>query len=891
MGPIFVGGGAMAVDGDTTDFIPYELEHKERKKKRCRALERALNDTVPSIALSFDKDCFVLSTNDVAIYSQGNDDGTNVGKVCGKAIQCVNSYEEKGCGKEEPCSECILRKSIESTFQTGVGVYKLDCPMKTCDENGQEEDHLFWLTTTLKGTDVDKQVLVRLENVSAFKDAQDEFRERERMARIFKERAHLFDYANEHSLEELLEETLNVVEGLTESKIAFLHFVHSDQKSLSLQSWSKRTKEQFCKAEGVGAHYDIADAGVWVEAFHKKQPVIHNDYESMANKKALPKGHAQVVRELVVPVVRDEKVVALLGVGNKSSVYDTDDATLLARFADLAWDITERKRSSLHVAHLNSVLRAIRNINQLIVREKDPQQLLQLACQEMVDCRGANCVWIITQDEDGKPHTWAQSGCMDSFQALFELIEAKQWPQCRQKLIASNEPLLILDKDDVCHLCSSVKRPESEHVVIARMVHENELYGIMGLRLPADIDLDESEISLLKEVTGDIAFALWSISTEIEKNQLEEQLLHSQKMEAIGRLAGGIAHDFNNLLTIINSNADFVLSGLEDDKHLESDIKEIYEAGERAALLTKQLLAFSRQQIVDPRALDINLIIENLEKMLVRVIGEDIELKTSLAEDLGAIMAAPGQIEQVLMNLVVNARDAMPQGGNLRIKTSVDESDGKKAVVVSVTDTGNGIDKATLPHIFEPFFTTKGKGKGTGLGLSTAFGIIKQSKGEIRVKSSEGIGTTFEFSLPQVNALPENVPKAPKELFQKGTETILVVEDERILRGLCKRMIASAGYKVLVACDGEEAIALYKKYKDNIALILSDIVMPKLDGIGLAKALSELKAKSKVLYMSGYIGNPSVELNQANLTTDFIAKPFNRQTLLAKIREVLEGHK
>ena len=861
----------MAFDGGNSDFVPCEPKHKELKSKRCRALDQAINGNVPSLALCLDNEFIVLSSNDGALFSQGKENKAYVGKICGKAIRCVNAFLEKGCGNEEPCQYCVLRQTIETTLETGQGIYKKSCPMMIRDESGQAEDQHFLVTTTITASKDERIVLARLENMSAFIAAKEEFKDRERLAQVFRYRAHLFDYANSHSLDELLEETLNVVEGLTESKIAFMHFVNSSQKSLSLQNWSTATKQKFCRAKGKGSHYDISEAGVWVEAFHNKAPVIHND-----------------TRELVVPVVRDGKVLALVGVGNKPTEYDQKDATLLSRFADLAWDIAERKRSTIHVAHLNSVLRAIRNINQLIVREKDPQTLLQGACQEMVDCRGASCVWIVTQDEDGKPYRWAHAGSMDAFQALLELIEAKQWPQCRQRLLDSQESLLVLADEDVCNVCSNAEPTETERIVIARLVHENELYGIMGLRLPADVELDESEISLLKEVTGDIAFALWSISTEIEKNQLEEQLLHSQKMEAIGRLAGGIAHDFNNLLTIINSNADFVLSGLENDKHLACDVKEIYEAGERAALLTKQLLAFSRQQVVEPRALDINLIIENLEKMLVRVIGEDIELKTSLAENIGSIMADPGQIEQVLMNLVVNARDAMPQGGKLLIKTSVSEREGKKAVVISVTDTGSGIDKATLPHIFEPFFTTKGKGKGTGLGLSTVFGIIKQSKGEIKVKSSQEIGTTFVVSLPLVNALPENVPKPCKEPFQIGTETILVVEDERILRGLCKRMLSSAGYKVLIACDGEEALALYKKYKDNIALVLSDMVMPKLDGVGLAKALSGLQAKSRFLFMSGYIGNPGIELNQPGLTTDFIAKPFNRQKLLAKIREVLE---
>jgi nitrogen-specific signal transduction histidine kinase/CheY-like chemotaxis protein len=390
------------------------------------------------------------------------------------------------------------------------------------------------------------------------------------------------------------------------------------------------------------------------------------------------------------------------------------------------------------------------------------------------------------------------------------------------------------------------------------------------------------------------------ILLESEKRQLEEQYRQSQKIEAIGRLAGGIAHDFNNLLTVINSYSSMAAEQLVDGDPLKSDIQEIIEAGQRASTLTRQLLAFSRKQMLAPRILDLNEVVGELEKMLRRLIGEHIELGTCLAQNLGRVNADPSQIEQVLMNLAVNARDAMPEGGKLTIETAnieLDEDYASKRpdtrsgryVMLAVTDTGLGMTPEVQERLFEPFFTTKAKGQGTGLGLATVYGIVKQSGGNIWAYSELGIGTTFKIYLPRVEATKPERPEHIASTHLRGNETVLVVEDEKAVRELTKRMLASAGYNVLVAANGGEALLQCEQTGRNVALVLTDVVMPQMSGKDLAGRLATLCPELKVLYMSGYTDDTIVHHGVLEPSTDFIAKPFTATNLLKKVRGVLDG--
>ncbi|MEA1900989.1 MAG: response regulator, partial [Thermodesulfobacteriota bacterium] len=386
-----------------------------------------------------------------------------------------------------------------------------------------------------------------------------------------------------------------------------------------------------------------------------------------------------------------------------------------------------------------------------------------------------------------------------------------------------------------------------------------------------------------------------------EHKKLEAQLRQSQKMEAIGILAGGVAHDFNNILTTIIGNAELALMNVIKDKSLSKGIKEIKKAGERAASLTRQLLAFSRKQIVQPKILDINELLTDMEKMLGRLIGEDIEMLTIPAPALWQVEIDPGQIEQVIMNLAINAKDAMPCGGKLTIETAnadLDENyshehgiEEKKSgcyVMLAVSDTGIGMDKETHEHIFEPFFTTKKVGKGTGLGLATVYGIVKQNNGFIWVYSEPKQGATFKVYLPEVkkDADPEKKEKKPVVKLA-GSETVLIVEDDGLLRNLAQNTLQRYGYKVLDAENGENAIRICKEYDGRIDLMITDVVMPKIGGREAAKRLLPLYPQMKVIYMSGYTDEAIVHHGVLEPGLNFLEKPFTLEGLTRKVREVL----
>lgn len=386
-----------------------------------------------------------------------------------------------------------------------------------------------------------------------------------------------------------------------------------------------------------------------------------------------------------------------------------------------------------------------------------------------------------------------------------------------------------------------------------------------------------------------------------ERRHLEEQLIQSQKLEAVGRLAAGVAHDFNNLLTAIIGHAQLALASLPPNDRLKRSFVTINKAADSAAALTRQLLAFSRKQVMQPRVLDLNSVVTELEKMLGRVIGEDIELRARLQRGLGNVKADPGQMEQVIMNLVVNARDAMPSGGKLTIETAntyLDETYAQRHIgalpgpyiMLAVSDTGRGMDEETRRHIFEPFFTTKGLGKGTGLGLATVYGIVKQSEGNIWVYSEPGKGTTFKVYLPRVDADAEEYTRADALVaLPRGTETILLVEDDETVRELAQEVLEICGYRVLKAGSGKAALAICKQQTEPIHLLLTDVVMPEVSGPELAAQLLSLYPESPVLYMSGHTEDAIVHHGVLDEGTNLLQKPFSPAALAAKVRQVLDS--
>ena len=386
-----------------------------------------------------------------------------------------------------------------------------------------------------------------------------------------------------------------------------------------------------------------------------------------------------------------------------------------------------------------------------------------------------------------------------------------------------------------------------------------------------------------------------------ERRALEEQLRQSQKMEAVGRLAGGIAHDFNNLLTVIKGYSDLLLEEFKPADPLRAEVDEIRKAADRAASLTRQLLAFSRQQVLAPKVLDLNTVVSNMDRLLHRLLGADIDLQTTLARDLGRVKADPGQIEQVIMNLAVNARDAMPNGGKLTVETANVVLDERYAfehigaqagsyVMIAVSDNGTGMSESVRQRIFEPFFTTKEVGKGTGLGLSTVYGIVKQSGGYVWVYSEVGMGTTFKVYLPRVDA-PADIAalRAALPSSHAGTETILLVEDEDGVRALVRQVLSRYGYTVLEARHGGEALLHCERHTAAIHLLLSDVVLEQMSGPDLAKRLLEMRPELKVLFISGYTDDAIIHQGVLSADTAFLQKPFTTEALAKKIREILDS--
>ena len=408
----------------------------------------------------------------------------------------------------------------------------------------------------------------------------------------------------------------------------------------------------------------------------------------------------------------------------------------------------------------------------------------------------------------------------------------------------------------------------------------------------------EAQVTTVEE-GGRIVGTQSALRDVTERKRLEAQYLQAQKMESVGRLAGGVAHDFNNLLTVINGYSELLAAKLGNDRALREMAEQILRAGKSAAELTTQLLTFSRKQVAQARPLDLNAVVEEAQKMFSRILGEDVQLESKLSPTLGKVMADAGQMHQVLMNLVVNARDSMPGGGRLTIETrNVDVDEGfsrqhpevapGRYVYLGVTDTGSGMSEEVKRQIFEPFFTTKEKGKGTGLGLATVYGIVRHSEGWIRVESEPGVGTTFHIYLPRTELVAQAAATVPAAALAKGSETVLLVEDEDAVRELTEQMLKDHGYQVLQAGSGAEALALAAKYPGTIHLLMTDVILPQMNGRALAEAMWSTRPKIKVLYMSGYSEDVIGE-GLPDRRVVYLAKPFSSAALAAKVRQTLAG--
>jgi len=554
---------------------------------------------------------------------------------------------------------------------------------------------------------------------------------------------------------------------------------------------------------------------------------------------------------LVTGSLNEETAVSYLKAG--ASDYILKDR--LARLGPAILEGLERARERRALRHHERLLREIIDANPSLIFLKDWDGRFVLVNQATAEIYGATVDGLVGKtDADFNPNA----------------EEVAHFLRDDREVMASGRPKFISEEP--------VTNP---HTKQTRWFQTTKL----PLRLP-----------------GEEAVTMLGVATEItERKQLEEQLLQSQKMEAVGQLAGGVAHDFNNILTAIVGYTDLLAAELGDNARQREDLEEIRKAARRAAALTRQLLSFSRKQVLEPRIVDVNGVVMNLDKMLRSLISESIDLKIQLADDLNAARVDPTQLEQVIMNLAINARDAMPDGGTLTIETAnatLDEDYAMSHVAViagdyvmlAVTDTGCGMTEATKARIFEPFFTTKPAGRGTGLGLSTVYGIVKQSGGNIWVYSEPNKGTTFKIYLPAVDALPEDIGKAvPVEAARQGSGTVLVVEDDEQLRRLTHRALAAQGYFVLEADRGRSALDIARRHKGPIDLLLTDLIMPDTNGLKLAETLRAARPGLRVLFMSGYPDSAIVHHGMLDAGVAYLAKPFTTEAITRKVREVLEA--
>ena len=807
----------------------------------------------------------------------------------------------------------------------------------------------------------------------ANEELEQEIAERKRADESMKARLLLSEYANIHTLDEVLQAALDEAERITRSRIGFFHFVDQDQITLSLQNWSTATLLQ-CTASGKRDHYPVSQAGVWVDCIRERRAIIHNDYASLPHRHGLPEGHVPVVRELVVPIFQGEKIVAVIGVGNKQTDYFPEDINCVTQLANLAWDIIQRKRAEAEREQFyqffqtSSDLMLIRDPNGNFtktnpactetlgyseaeltakpfiefVHPEDKQATLDEMARQLQRgfsmnfenryiCKDGSVRWLswraIFNKDKGIIYATArditksrrdEDALRESKEKINQILNSTAEgiygidllgncvfcnPACIRILGYHDENDLIgKNMHDLIHHTKADGTPHTkEECTILKAFQKGEyVHSDKGLFWRADgkgFPVEYWTYPILKDdrVTG----AVVSIIDITDRVTLENQLRQSQKMEAVGQLAGGMAHDFNNILTAIMGYGSFALMNMAKDDPQRINIEHMLEGAERAAHLTNDLLLFSRKQISERKYVDLNEIIKKAKKFLCRIIGEDILFKTILHPGAIPVLADAHQLEQVMMNLATNARDAMPEGGVFNVTTEQIRLDkefitthgyGQQGMyaLITVSDTGKGMDEATRQRIFDPFFTTKEMGRGTGLGMAVVYGIIEGHDGYIHVYSEPELGTTFKIYLP-LTTIEREVTTESIQPFALGKgETILVAEDEPVVREVLRLSLEENGYIVIEAENGEDAVKQYKDNMEEVSLVLLDVIMPVKNGREAFNEIKRLKSDTKVIFMSGYTSDIITEKGMFETDAELIPKPISPDSLLRKVREVLD---
>ena len=574
----------------------------------------------------------------------------------------------------------------------------------------------------------------------------------------------------------------------------------------------------------------------------------------------------------------------------------------------MAADITELLLAQNNILHLNHVLRAIRDINQLIIHEHDETQLIERSCAVLTESRGYRSALLVLFDKGGHPLAWAQSGNERCTTQLDELLRGGETPPCCQSAAREEAVAIIAAEAALCDGCFLPKHTEClrKSMLCARLQHQGSVFGHLVATQDVHITLDEEERELFTELAQDLSYSLHMLrqrqeysASERQRKSLEEQLVQAQKMESVGRLAGGVAHDYNNMLSVIIGNAEFMLDTLPPQAPGHEELKEIIDAANRSADITRQLLAFARKQTVSPQLLDLNETVERSLKMLRRLIGEHLELVWRPSSSTAMINIDPVQIDQMLTNLCVNSRDAIADTGTITIETDICTFDESycasraecvpgEYVMLALSDTGIGMTRDQMNKVFEPFFTTKPLGQGTGLGLSTVYGIVKQNNGFISLYSEPGEGTTFKIYFPLVESGAEmdQAEEPSRAALQANGETILVVEDDPAILRLAGKLLNDLGYRPLLAGEVEKALELATE-TERLQLLLTDVIMPRMNGAELANTVQALHPDIIVVFMSGYTADVIAHKGVLNDDVIYIQKPFSKTSLAVTLKKAL----
>ena len=566
-------------------------------------------------------------------------------------------------------------------------------------------------------------------------------------------------------------------------------------------------------------------------------------------------------------------------------------------------DVTERKEAARRIGRLNEALRAIRDVNQLITREKNPELLIRSACEILTTTRRFSGAWIAILDEAQRVLAVSHSGMGDGFSEMSERLYRGEFPSCVKETIYGDHTVNVRKDPNLCEGCPLSITCSDEGALAVPLIQDNRHYGILVISAPFEMLADAEDQSLFREAADDIAFALKGIENTTKTISLESQLRQAQKMEAIGTLAGGIAHDFNNILSAILGYSQLFMTEIPEDSPLYPYLKQILKAGERARDLVKQILTFSRQGEAEPIPLQPHLIVKEAIKLLRSTIPTTIDIKQHVFPDTGMILADPTQVHQVVMNLCTNAYQAMLDNGGALDITLKNADVAKKDEVLTVTtelkagpyvrltvkDTGSGINPLVLEHIFDPYFTTKEKGRGTGLGLAVVHGIVGNCKGTIRVESEEGKGTTFDVFFPRLEKATQEKEEGSEAPVEGGSERILMVDDEAPIVNLGKQMLEKLGYHVETDTDSLQALKRFKNAPDAFDLLITDMAMPNMSGKDLAVEFKKIRPDFPVIVCSGFSDLIDEERAKELGVQGFLMKPLGRDVLARKIRTILDA--